>query len=57
MTREKAIKTLKEMPAEFNLEELIDRLILIEKVQAGVKQADEGKITPHEKVREITQKW
>ena len=45
------------MPAEFNLEELIDRLILIEKVEAGVKQADEGKITPHEKVREITQKW
>ena len=57
MTREKAIKTLKEMPAEFNLEELIDRLILIDKVEEGIKQADKGKTTPHKKVREITQKW
>ncbi len=25
--------------------------------EAGIKQADEGKTIPHDKVREITQKW
>jgi hypothetical protein len=36
------------MPQVFELDELIERLIFIEKVEEGLKQIDEGRGIPHE---------
>ncbi|MEP2669544.1 MAG: hypothetical protein ABJH04_11140 [Cyclobacteriaceae bacterium] len=57
MKRDKAIETIKELPPEFDLDELIERLIFIEKVDKGLKQLDEGKTVSHEKVKEISKEW
>ncbi|MCB0493280.1 MAG: hypothetical protein KDC93_12780 [Cyclobacteriaceae bacterium] len=57
MKRDKAIETIKELPAEFDLDELIERLIFIEKVDKGLKQLDDGKTVSHEKVKEVSKKW
>lgn len=57
MRREKAIETIKEFPQEFNLEELIERLIFIDKVEKGIEQADKGMTKTHEEVKEIVKKW
>lgn len=57
MKRDKVIETVKELPLEFDLEELIERLVFVEKIEKGLKQLDEGKTVPHEKVKEITKKW
>jgi len=57
MKRDKAIDTVKELPQEFELEELMERLVFIEKVEKGLQQAEEGKVAPHEKVKEILKKW
>ncbi len=57
MRRDKALETVKEFPQEFNLEELLDRLVFVEKVEKGLKQLDQGKTVTHEQVKEITKKW
>ena len=57
MKKEKAIDTIKELPAEFDLDELIEKLIFVDKVDQGLKQLDEGKTISHDKVKEITRKW
>lgn len=57
MKRDKVIKSIKELPQEFDLESLIERLIFIEKVEQGLKQIDEGKTISHEQVVEVTEKW
>ena len=57
MKREKALKTINELPSEFNLDELIDRLIFIEKVEKGMDQIKEGKTKTHQEVKELTKKW
>ena len=57
MERDKALDTIKELPEEFELEDLIEKLIFIEKTEKGLKQLDEGKTVPHEKVKEIAGKW
>lgn len=57
MKREKAIATIKELPPEFELEDLIEKLIFVEKVEKGLKQLDEGKTISHEQVKEVTKKW
>lgn len=57
MKRDKVIESIKELPQEFELETLIERLIFIEKVEQGLKQIDEGKTISHERVEEIAKKW
>jgi len=57
MKRDKAIEAIKELPQEFDLDELIERLIFVEKVEKGLAQLDKGKTLPHDKVNELTKKW
>ena len=57
MKRDKALETVKELPLEFDLEELIERLVLAEKVEKGLQQIDSGKTISHQQVKEIVKKW
>jgi predicted transcriptional regulator len=57
MKREKVIEAVKELPQEFDLEELMEKLIFVEKVEQGLKQLDEGKTVDHAQVKEVVKKW
>ncbi len=57
MKREKALETVKEFPQEFNLEDLIERLVFVEKVEKGLQQLNEGKTVAHDQVKEVARKW
>ncbi len=57
MKRDKALETVKDLPQEFDLDILLEKLIFVEKVEQGLKQLDEGKTVPNEKVKEMTKKW
>ena len=57
MRRDKVLEAVKEFPQEFDLEELIEKLVFMEKVEKGIAQLDEGKTVSHEQVKEITKKW
>jgi hypothetical protein len=57
MTRDKALEAVNELPQEFELEELIERLVFVEKVEKGLKQLDEQKTVTHDQVKETIKKW
>jgi predicted transcriptional regulator len=57
MKRDKLMETVKDLPQEFDLEELIERLIFMEKIEKGLQQIEDGKTVPHEQVKEIIKKW
>lgn len=57
MNREKAIETIKEFPQEFDLDELMERLVFVEKVKNGLVQLREGKTISHQEVKELVKKW
>ena len=57
LTRDKVISSIKDLPDSFTIDELIDRLIFIEKVEQGLKQSEEGKVIPHDEVGKIIEKW
>lgn len=53
MKREKVIETLKELPKEFELDVLLEKLVFVEKVNKGLSQIKKGETLTHEKVKEI----
>ena len=57
MKRDKAIKTVKEFPQEFELEDLTERLVFVEKVEKGLQQIEQGKTISQDQVKEMTKKW
>lgn len=57
MKRDKAINTINELPKEFELEVLFEKLVFVEKVEQGLAQLKKGKTIPHEKVKETVKKW
>jgi predicted transcriptional regulator len=42
ITKDKAIEVIKSLPEKFSIEELMDRLILLNKIETGLRQAERG---------------
>lgn len=57
MKRDKIIEAIKELPKEIELEELIEKIIFVDKIEKGIKQLDKKNTISHEKVKEIAKKW
>jgi predicted transcriptional regulator len=57
MTKEKLIQTIQELPDSFSVEELFDRIILLQKVEIGLQQSNAGQVVTTDEAREKLQKW
>lgn len=57
MKKEKVIEVIEAMPQNFELDALFEKLIFIEKVEEGLKDADEGRTISHEEVEKISKGW
>ena len=57
LTKDKVNKTVKNLPDSFTIDELIDQLIFIEKVEEGIKQSMEGKVVSNEEIKKMIDKW
>jgi hypothetical protein len=57
MTKEALIKVVNDLPDEFELEDLLDKLIFMGKVEKGIEQIKEGKVTSFEEVKKISKTW
>ncbi len=58
MRKERAIATLDSLPSEFAIEELVEKLIFIEKIEEGLKQIDSGaEMSLEEAKKRFTERW
>jgi hypothetical protein len=57
LTKEKLNRTIKNLPDSFTIDELIDQLIFMEKVEEGFQQSEENKVVSNEDVKAMIDKW
>ena len=57
MQKSTVIHTLNELPSNFNLDDFLERLLVIEKINDGLEEAKSGKTINHEKVKKMVAKW
>ncbi len=50
-------KSIESLPQEFSIDELIEQLIFIEKVEEGLQQSRDGNVISHEDVKNLISKW
>lgn len=57
MQKSTILRTLNELPSKFNLDDFLERLIVIEKIDEGIEEAKAGKTISHDKVKKMVAKW
>ena len=57
ITKEKIQKTIQNLPDNSEIELVIEKLILHDKIEQGIKDVNEGNVFSGEEVREKLGKW
>lgn len=57
MNKQMALDSLKDMPQDFELDELIERLVVLEKIEKGRKDVENGQTFSHKEAKSKLNKW
>ncbi len=57
LKRSKVIETVNSLPTSFSMEELIDRLIVLKKIEIGIEQAEKGQTVSTKEAKARLKKW
>ncbi|MBF8276839.1 MAG: hypothetical protein HW390_1912 [Candidatus Brocadiaceae bacterium] len=57
LDKKKIINSLRNLPEKTTVEDAMERLYLLTKIEKGIKQADEGKCISHEEAKKKMKKW
>jgi predicted transcriptional regulator len=55
--KQQVLKAIEELPDDAGVEEALDRLYLLYKIERGLRQADRGELLTQEEVRERMARW
>jgi len=57
LTQTKVLKAIRQLPEEFSIDELVDKLILIEKIEIGISQSEKGEVISEDDLDKEIAKW
>ncbi len=55
--KQQMLKAIEELPDDANIEDALERLYLLYKIDKGIKQADAGELISQEEARQRMAKW
>lgn len=57
LTKEKTLDAVRSLPDAFSIDDLLQKLILLEHIEAGMADIREGRVHSSEEVRKRFEKW
>jgi hypothetical protein len=57
LTKNNVIKTITQLPDNFSIDELVDKMILLDKIEKGIQDADKGKVIEDEALDKQIEEW
>ena len=57
MKKTQLLESIQQMPDEFSVDDLIERLLILQKIEEGQRQINEGKSFSEEEARKKMEKW
>jgi predicted transcriptional regulator len=55
--KEKMLKTVQDLPDDASFEDAMERILLLAKIERGIKQADDGETVSHQDVKDRMARW
>jgi hypothetical protein len=57
LTKTKVLKAIKQLPENFSIDEMVDKMILIEKIEIGLAQSKGGEVVSDESLDKEISRW
>jgi hypothetical protein len=57
LRKEMVIDQIKDLPEKFSIDELMEKMLFLYKLEAALEQSKNKQITPHEEVKDQFKKW
>lgn len=57
LTKEDVLKTVNDLPGEFSFEDILDRLMLLNKIDIGLEQSNNDETLSTKEAEESLAKW
>ena len=57
LKKEDVLRIVDNLPSQFSLHDIIDELVLIDKINRGVEQSNNGEVLSTEEARQHLSKW
>lgn len=57
LTKEKLIQSINELPERFSVDDLLDRIVLLDKIETGIMQSNTNQTFTTEEARRKLGKW
>ena len=57
LTKTQLLNSIKDLPEKFSFDDLIDRIILLQKIESGLEQSASGKTSSTKVAKEKLKKW
>jgi predicted transcriptional regulator len=57
LTKSEVINTITRFPDQFSIDDLVDKMILLDKIERGINSADNGRVISEEEVDQKIEEW
>lgn len=57
LTKERVIRTISKLPEKFSLDELVEKMIVLEKIEKGLEDSDNNNILTEDELEEKIKEW
>ncbi len=57
LTKSQVINSIEKMPDHFSIDDLMDKLILLQKIGIGLDQSEKGEAYSTKEAKEMLKKW
>jgi hypothetical protein len=57
LTKVKLLQAIKELPDKFSMDDLLDRIVLLQKIEIGLEQSESGKTRSTSEAKGRLKKW
>ena len=57
LTKEKVLQTVSQLPDQFSLDELLDEMVLLQKIERGLAQSDNNEVISDNELDKQLSEW
>jgi len=57
LTKEKVLSTISKLPEKFSLDELVEKMIVLEKIEKGLEDSDKNNVLTEEELEQKIREW
>jgi len=57
LTKDKVKKTVDRLPETFTVDQIVEELVILDKIEEGLKDIEEGKVFSTDQVKEELKSW